>query len=89
VVAASDSMKALPHSVSDWVPQGLHALGTDGYGRSEARGPLRDFFEVDAKHIAFSALRQLQKEGSVDADEIASAIEALGIDPEKPSPAIH
>ena len=47
-VAASDYMKALPTSIGRWVPGPLTTLGTDGFGRSETRAALRDFFEVDA-----------------------------------------
>ena len=55
-VAASDYLKALPAMIAKWVPGPLFVLGTDGYGRSENREALRDFFEVDAHHIAYTAL---------------------------------
>jgi biotin carboxyl carrier protein len=55
-VAASDYLKALPAMIAKWLPGPLFVLGTDGYGRSETREALRDFFEVDARHIAFAAL---------------------------------
>jgi len=48
-IAASDYMKVLPESLGKWVPGQLVSLGTDGFGRSENRAALRDFFEVDAK----------------------------------------
>ena len=47
LVAASDYVKALPDSIDRWLPRPLRALGTDGFGRSESRAALRDFFEVD------------------------------------------
>src|SRR5437667_2204962 len=55
-VAASDYMKVLPESIAQWVPRPLIALGTDGFGRSENRASLRDFFEVDARHVVLATL---------------------------------
>ncbi len=50
-VAVSDSMKIVPDQISKWVPGGLTTLGTDGFGRSETRGALRRFFEIDAESV--------------------------------------
>ena len=86
VVAASDFVKALPHLIAPWVPQGLHALGTDGFGRSETRQSLRRFFEVDGEHVAIAALWQLAKEGEMKPADVAKAIRELGIDPDTASP---
>ncbi len=52
-------MKVLPDCIAQWVPGKLVALGTDGFGRSENRASLRDFFEVDAKHIVLATLHAL------------------------------
>ena len=57
-IAASDYMKVLPESLGKWVPGQLVSLGTDGFGRSESRVALRDFFEVDAKHIVLATLER-------------------------------
>ncbi|MEX2672912.1 MAG: pyruvate dehydrogenase (acetyl-transferring), homodimeric type, partial [Phycisphaeraceae bacterium] len=51
VVASSDYLKTLPDMVSKWVPGGITALGTDGFGRSESREALRNHFEVDARYV--------------------------------------
>ena len=59
IVAASDYVKALPDAIDRWLPRPLTSLGTDGFGRSEGRAALRDFFEVDAKSIAYAALAAL------------------------------
>ena len=56
LVAASDYMKVLPETIAQWLPRPLVSLGTDGFGRSESRASLRDFFEVDAKHIVLATL---------------------------------
>ena len=88
-------MKVLPESIAQWVPGKLVALGTDGFGRSENRASLRDFFEVDAKHIVLATLHALanepgdKKDGEgVSAKLLEKAIRDLGIDPEKRNPAI-
>ena len=85
-VAASDYVKTLPASIAKWVPGPMVLLGTDGYGRSESRAALRDFFEVDARHIAFAALGALAREKAVTAAIVKKAANALEIDPEKSNP---
>jgi pyruvate dehydrogenase E1 component len=87
-VAASDYLKALPDTISRWFPRPLHALGTDGFGRSESRAALRDFFEVDARHITVATLHALAQEGSVKAEVVQKAIKDLEINPQKLDPAI-
>ncbi len=85
-VAASDYVKALPDSVAKWFPGYLYSLGTDGFGRSESRAMLRDFFEVDAKHIVFATLTALFKEGKVQDKVLDKAAKELGINPNKRNP---
>ncbi|MFO7495487.1 MAG: pyruvate dehydrogenase (acetyl-transferring), homodimeric type [Desulfobacterales bacterium] len=85
-VAASDYLKALPGSIAKWVPGPMVLLGTDGYGRSETRSALRDFFEVDARHIAFAALSALAREKRVKATVVEDARRQLAIDPDKAHP---
>lgn len=87
-VAATDYLKSLPDSISTCFPKPLVSLGTDGFGRSDTRESLRDFFEVDYRHIALAALCELSREGKIDEKTVAEAISELGIDRDKPSPAI-
>ena len=87
-VAASDYMKILPASVSQWFPGPLHCLGTDGFGRSDGREELRDFFEVDARYIVIAALKQLEATGEVPSGTVAKAIVDLNIDAGKLNPHI-
>ena len=87
-IAASDYMKVLPESIAQWVPRRLVALGTDGFGRSENRAALRDFFEVDAKHIVLATLSALARENQIATDAVQKAVKELGINPEKLNPAI-
>ena len=62
IVAASDYVKLLPNGIDRWTPRPVVALGTDGFGRSEGRASLRDFFEVDTKHIVAATLSELARE---------------------------
>ncbi len=87
-VAASDYLKSLPLSLAKWLPGPLLALGTDGFGRSEGRQALRDFFEVDARHITLGALVQMYREDKVEEAVVKKAIKDLDIDPEKANPVI-
>jgi pyruvate dehydrogenase E1 component len=87
-IAASDYMKVLPECIAQWVPGRLVSLGTDGFGRSENRAALRDFFEVDAKHIALATLSALARENKIPVDTVKQAVKDLGINPEKLNPAI-
>ncbi len=85
-VAASDYLKALPLTVAKWIPGPLTALGTDGYGRSDARDALRDFFEVDARHIAFAAILSLAREKKVKSALVKKAAQTLEITYDKKNP---
>ena len=87
-IAASDYMKVLPESIAQWVPGRLVSLGTDGFGRSENRAALRDFFEVDAKHIVLATLHALARENRIPVETVQKAVKDLGINPEKANPAI-
>jgi len=86
VVATCDYLKAVPDQVSRWVPAGFHALGTDGFGRSEARAELRDYFEVDAKYVTLAALRELAKIGQFERARLGDAVKFLRINPDKLDP---
>ena len=87
VVATSDYVNALSHRLCPWAPDRIHALGTEGFGRSETRQELRRFFEVNAEHVAYTALFELSRVGKFARDQLPAAIEALGIDPEASDPA--
>ncbi|MDH5345989.1 MAG: pyruvate dehydrogenase (acetyl-transferring), homodimeric type, partial [Gammaproteobacteria bacterium] len=85
-VAATDYMKIVPDQIQRWVPGQYLTLGTDGFGRSDARAALRRFFEVDRRYIAVTALKALADEGKVDQKTVAAAIRKYKIDPDKPDP---
>jgi pyruvate dehydrogenase E1 component len=86
VVAVTDFMKAVPDQVSRWVPQTFVPLGTDGFGRSDTRERLREFFEVDMPHVVVATLWALAQQGEVKAETVAEAIDHYGIDPDRTAP---
>jgi pyruvate dehydrogenase E1 component len=86
VVAASDYVSAVPLAIAPWLDSHYTVLGTDGFGRSEARKELRRFFEVDAENIALAALAELAACGQVPKGKLSEAVKTLGLDPEKPNP---
>ena len=88
VVAASDYLKSQPDMISRWVGRPMVTLGTDGFGRSEDRESLRNFFEVDARYVVVATLSALQQQGAIDGKVVAKAIKDLGINADKPNPAI-
>ena len=72
---ATDYVRAWPQLVAEYIDACFVTLGTDGFGRSDTRAALREFFEVDARHIALAAL------GALDASLVAGALRRYGIDP--------
>ena len=87
-VAASDYVKALPDSIDRWLPRPLFVLGTDGFGRSESRSALRDFFEVDCRYVMVATLAALARDGVIQTSEVERAIKETGINPDKLNPAV-
>ncbi|PWK57274.1 alpha-ketoglutarate dehydrogenase [Aminobacter sp. AP02] len=80
IVAATDYVRAYPQLIASYVEAPFTALGTDGFGRSDTRTALRDFFEVDHRHIAVAALAALVAEGAVTRQTVADAIARYGLD---------
>ena len=86
LVAATDYLKSYADQIRPFVDRRFHALGTDGFGRSDYRRKLRDFFEVDRRWVALAALKALADDGTIERARVAAAIVELGIDPSKPDP---
>jgi pyruvate dehydrogenase E1 component len=88
VVASSDYIKTFAEQIRPFIPKGrtYRVLGTDGFGRSDTRERLRDFFEVDRRWVAVAALKALADQGDIKAAVVAAAIKKYGIDPNKPNP---
>ena len=88
VIAATDYMKIFADQVRAFLPRrNFTALGTDGFGRSDTRRKLRQFFEVDRRYVAVAALKALADEEKLPQKTVADAIVKYGIDPDKPNPA--
>ena len=85
-IAATDYIKTVPDQIRQWVPGRYAVLGTDGFGRSDSRAELRRFFEVNRHYIVIAALKCLADDGKLDARTIPAAMQAFGIDPDKPNP---
>jgi pyruvate dehydrogenase E1 component len=85
-IAATDYMRTVPDQIRQWVPGPYVTLGTDGFGRSDARAPLRRHFEVDRHFIALAALKALADADQIDRRTVIEALAQFGIDPSKPNP---
>ncbi|MGQ0657065.1 MAG: pyruvate dehydrogenase (acetyl-transferring), homodimeric type [Chromatiales bacterium] len=85
-IAATDYMKVHADQIRAWIPMRYAVLGTDGYGRSDTRAKLRQFFEVDRHYVAVAALKALADDGKISHARVSDALRACGIDPEKPNP---
>lgn len=86
IVAATDYVAALPHLVAPYVEGRFIALGTDGFGRSDQRSVLREFFEVDRKNIALAAIESLTRLNLIDHVVLIDALKKLGIDQKSAPP---
>ena len=86
IVAATDYMRTVPDQIRQWLPGAYVTLGTDGFGRSDARAPLRRHFEVDRNFIALAALKSLADADQIDRRTVIDAVQQLGIDVAKPDP---
>jgi pyruvate dehydrogenase E1 component len=87
VIASTDYIKSYADQIRAFVPQASYTtLGTDGFGRSDSRKKLRQFFEVDRFYIAIAALKALADAGEISVNEVSRAIRLYNINPEKPNP---
>ena len=86
IIAATDYMRAVPDMIRTWAPRRYVTLGTDGYGRSDTRKSLRDFYEVDRFHITLAALKSLVADGSIKKSVLGQAIKKYGLKGDRPNP---
>jgi pyruvate dehydrogenase E1 component len=86
IVAATDYMRTVADQIRTWLPPNYLTLGTDGFGRSDARAELRAHFEVDRRFVALAALKGLADMGQIDRQTVVAAANKLRIDPAKPNP---
>jgi pyruvate dehydrogenase E1 component len=85
-IASSDWIRAYAEQIRPYVPMNYHVLGTDGFGRSDNRPALRDFFEIDRRWIVIKALKALAEEKKLPAERVSQAIKIYGIKPERIAP---
>ncbi|WP_321960875.1 alpha-ketoglutarate dehydrogenase [Paraburkholderia sp. J7] len=78
VIAATDYVRAIPELIRAYVPRRYVTLGTDGFGRSDTRAALREFFEVDRASIVLAALKALADEGEIQTDAVGEARRRYG-----------
>jgi pyruvate dehydrogenase E1 component len=80
VVAVSDYMRAVPQTISRWIPQRFHALGADGFGFADTRPAARRFFKIDAESVVCQALAALAEDGRIGRDAVQKALDHYRID---------
>ncbi len=86
VVAITDYMRAVPDQVARFIDRPYTSLGTDGFGRSDARAALREHFEVDAAHLVLTVLSELARAGQLETSVVEKAITDLGVDTARAAP---
>jgi pyruvate dehydrogenase E1 component len=86
IVAASDYIKCLLEPLRGEVSCPFHVLGTDGFGRSDTREKLREFFEVDRRFVALASLKALADQERISLDVVAKARESWAIASDKRNP---
>jgi len=86
VIAATDYMKLLAEQIRAFVPGPYTVLGTDGFGRSDTREALRDFFEVNRYYIVLAALQALNQDGKISTAVCSQAMQDYAINPDKINP---
>ncbi len=86
IIASTDYMKSFPEQISRFLPNHFIPLGTDGYGRSDSREALRNFFEVDRFYIVIAALNALVDAKKIDSSILLKAVKDFKLDGDKPNP---
>ncbi|HIG70139.1 MAG: pyruvate dehydrogenase (acetyl-transferring), homodimeric type [Myxococcales bacterium] len=89
VIAASDYIRGFAEQIRAYIPRSYRTLGTDGWGRSDGREKLRQFFEVDRNFVCVAALSSLVEEGSIEPETVSRAIQKYGIDVDEPVPRLR
>jgi pyruvate dehydrogenase E1 component len=85
-IASTDYIRTFAEQIHPYVGRRYVALGTDGYGRSDFRRKLREFFEVDRRFVALAALQALAQDGAIPFATVQKALQKYGIDPNKANP---
>ncbi len=88
IIAASDYIRSYSDQIRPYITKPFYSFGTDGYGRSDSRKKLREFFEVDKEHIVAYALSALAKEQLMPSKDAVRAMKKYKIDKNKPIPTV-
>ena len=86
IIASTDYMKSFAEQIAVFLPHTFVALGTDGFGRSDSRENLRQFFEVDRHYVVVATLKALSDQGKIKSSIVTDAIKKFKLDPNKPNP---
>jgi len=86
IIAATDYVRAYADLIRPFISRTYTVLGTDGFGRSDTREHLRNFFEVDRYYIVIAALHSLAKDEKIPMSKVTEAMKKYKIDPKKPNP---
>jgi len=86
IISATDYMKSFAEQIATFLPNKFISLGTDGFGRSDSREALRDFFEVDRYHIIIAALKALVERKEIEKSILIEALKKYKIVNDKPNP---
>ena len=86
IIAASDYVRAWPQLIGQYLEAPYTTLGTDGFGRSDNRANLRQFFEVDQHSIVLAGLKSLVDHDGLDAGILSAAIGRYRLDPARSAP---
>ena len=88
IIATTDYMRLFAEQIRAFIPKDrtYRVLGTDGFGRSDTRAALREFFEVNRYYITVAALKSLAEEGKIEASVVEQAVVKYGLDANKPNP---
>ena len=85
-IASTDYMRAYSEQIRPYINSAYYTLGTDGFGRSDSRDKLREFFEIDANSIVMTSAYALHKEGKIDKKELQKIYKDIKVDKNKISP---
>jgi len=86
VIASTDYIRTFADHIRPYLDRRYVTLGTDGFGRSDLRRKLREFFEVNRHYVAVAALKALADDGKIKPSVVTAAIKKYGLNPEKPNP---
>jgi len=86
VVASTDYMRSYAEQIRPYIKEEFTVLGTDGFGRSDSRETLREFFEIDANSIVRASVYSLYKNNKLNKTVLDKIYEEIGVDSSKINP---